>query len=116
MEDIERLCKRIIIIRDGCLIFDGSLESIVNKFAHQKIITIKLKEKTTTQGQEIIASQKILSQNRDEVRIQVATEQTQSIAQQVFATLPVADLSINDVDITSVIEQIFSENNKGNPQ
>ena len=29
MEDIERLCRRVLILKDGELVFDGALEQVV---------------------------------------------------------------------------------------
>src|SRR5687768_5334342 len=42
MEDIERLCKRILIIREGELVFDGSLDQVVQKYADHKVVTAHL--------------------------------------------------------------------------
>ena len=33
MEDIERLCRRIMIIRDGTIVYDGSLQEVVTAYA-----------------------------------------------------------------------------------
>ena len=34
MEDIERLCERILILRDGELVYDGSLARVVRAVRH----------------------------------------------------------------------------------
>src|SRR6266568_278175 len=39
MKDVEELCKRIIIIDHGKILYDGKLESIVKKYAKNKSIT-----------------------------------------------------------------------------
>ena len=33
MEDIERLCERIIIIREGEIVYDGSLDRVMREYA-----------------------------------------------------------------------------------
>src|SRR3989344_6957489 len=45
MQDIERLCKRIIIINHGEIIYDGYLEHIKNKYLKKKVIDIKIEDK-----------------------------------------------------------------------
>jgi len=38
IDDIQRICQRLILIDDGNVIYDGSLEAIVNKYAQTKTI------------------------------------------------------------------------------
>ena len=41
MNDIQELCKRVIIIDHGTIFFDGRLSDIVDRFADSKLITIQ---------------------------------------------------------------------------
>ena len=43
MEDIEQLCERIIIIRQGEFVYDGSLRKVVTEFAGEKVISVRFK-------------------------------------------------------------------------
>ena len=40
MDDIRELCKRVIIINFGKIIYDGLLSELINKYAKEKIIRI----------------------------------------------------------------------------
>ena len=42
MKDIAALCKRVVIIANGSIYHDGSLEEIVDKFSSEKIVTLQL--------------------------------------------------------------------------
>jgi ABC-2 type transport system ATP-binding protein len=42
MEDIEALCERIVIIREGEFVYDGGLRTVLTKYAGHKVITAKL--------------------------------------------------------------------------
>jgi ABC-2 type transport system ATP-binding protein len=44
MGDIEKLCKRIIIINHGLILYDGSIENVREKFANRKIIDCTFSE------------------------------------------------------------------------
>ena len=44
MDDIEKLCERVIIINHGKIIYDGSLEEVRKRFANKKIIDCKMSE------------------------------------------------------------------------
>src|SRR5450759_289139 len=41
MNDIQELCKRVIIIDHGTIFFDGQLSDVVDRFADSKLITIQ---------------------------------------------------------------------------
>ncbi|PIV01525.1 ABC transporter, partial [Candidatus Shapirobacteria bacterium CG03_land_8_20_14_0_80_39_12] len=40
MDDVKELCKRVVIINKGKLIFDGNLSEITEKYADHKIISV----------------------------------------------------------------------------
>ena len=40
MDDVEELCRRVMVINHGQLVFDGAMASLVERFATTKYITI----------------------------------------------------------------------------
>jgi ABC-2 type transport system ATP-binding protein len=44
MNDIEQLCKRLIILEEGKIIFDGETELLKQKFVHEKVIEVEFYE------------------------------------------------------------------------
>src|SRR5436190_10742383 len=42
MDDIERLCRRIVILKDGQVVYDGALSDVVARYAGHKVVTAKL--------------------------------------------------------------------------
>jgi ABC-2 type transport system ATP-binding protein len=44
MQDLEKLCKRVIIINHGEIIYDGYLEQIKDKYLREKVIDVKFEE------------------------------------------------------------------------
>src|SRR5512136_1183831 len=44
MADVEALCKRVVIIHQGRLLFDGELASLVQQFTAHKTIIVQLKD------------------------------------------------------------------------
>lgn len=41
MNDIEQLCKRLIILEEGRIMFDGETELLKQKFVHEKVIEVE---------------------------------------------------------------------------
>ena len=44
MNDIEHLCKRLIILDEGKAMFDGETEVLKQKFIHDKVIEVEFHE------------------------------------------------------------------------
>ncbi|MEK6766051.1 MAG: ATP-binding cassette domain-containing protein [Planctomycetota bacterium] len=44
MNDIEQLCKRLIILEEGRIMFDGETEFLKQKFVHEKVIEVEFHE------------------------------------------------------------------------
>ena len=48
MEDVKELCKRVIIINEGEILYDGLLADVITKFSNEKIIEVIPKTKIRT--------------------------------------------------------------------
>ena len=42
MKDVAALCKRLVVVTEGSILYDGSLEQIVDRFTSHKIVTLDL--------------------------------------------------------------------------
>jgi len=93
MEDVKELCKRVIIVSEGSIVYDGLLSEIITKFSKHKIIEVILKT-----GE--IQTQKV-------IRSRVA-----ATAAKVLENTNVADINIKEVGIEEVIRSVFSLNKK----
>ncbi|MEK6538499.1 MAG: ABC transporter ATP-binding protein, partial [Nitrospirota bacterium] len=52
MRDVERLCKRVIVINHGAIIYDGSVENLMTTYADHKIIRLRFSSEFTVNGLE----------------------------------------------------------------
>src|SRR5699024_9139224 len=48
MADVEALCKRVIVIHHGTLLYDGALAGLSQEFAPQKTIVVEFEPDTAT--------------------------------------------------------------------
>ena len=44
MEDVEALCERVVIINHGALMYDGSLQQLLDKYIDHKILEVTFTE------------------------------------------------------------------------
>ena len=89
MADVEALCKRVIVIHHGKILFDGQLSALANEFSALKTITAVLAD-----GQHIT--------------MQVARDETSRATAQLLAEHEVHDLTVEDPPIEDVIAQVFA--------
>ncbi len=111
MEDIERLCERLLILRDGELVYDGSLKQVVEAYADHKLIVAHLNNtgETVEQTAELKAMGEYRACTATLVSMEVPRPEIARAAGVILKTYPVADLSIEDVEIGTVIEKILND-------
>jgi ABC-2 type transport system ATP-binding protein len=105
MADITALCQRVLLIHQGQLIYDGSLENLLERFAPYREVKVELAhplpESKLTQYGELQALK------GQEVRFLVQREDLTSSISRILAQLEVLDLSVNDPPIEEVIGRLF---------
>ncbi len=89
MADVEALCKRVIIIHRGHLLFDGELSELADRFAAYKTIEAVLAD-------------------GERMTLRVPKAETSRATAQLLADHDVSDLTVEDPPIEDVIEQVFA--------
>ncbi len=109
MEDIERLCRRILIIREGELVFDGSLDQVVQTYADHKVVTAHLHKRPepVVETPELRAMGQIDACNDVMIKLRVPRPRVAEVAGELLKRYPVADLAIEEVDVGTIIERII---------
>jgi ABC-2 type transport system ATP-binding protein len=110
MADVEALCKRVIVIHQGRLLYDGDLTGLVQRFAAHKTITVELEEGTAPPASlpaEIVNGADV-ERTATGFTVRVSKADTPAVAGRLLAALPVADLTIEEPPVDQVIEQVFA--------
>ncbi len=106
MVDVEALCKRIILIDKGTLKYDGDLTGLSRRLSPYKLLTVTLPDgiepKWSTYGEVVEAEE-------NKVSLRVHREHVPIITARLLADLEVADLSVEDPPLESVIDQAYRE-------
>ena len=106
MADVQALCKRVIVIHHGKILYDGELARLVERFSAYKTLGVTLENgrqnDLTTYGE-------VIGQEAGRVVLRVPKAETTQTAARLLTDLPVADLTIEDPPIEDVIEQVFAD-------
>ncbi|PIN76285.1 ABC transporter [Candidatus Woesearchaeota archaeon CG10_big_fil_rev_8_21_14_0_10_37_12] len=108
MQDIEKLCKRVIIINHGTIVYDGLLEKIKKKFAKDKHLEVKLSEKAKPFK---FKGCKVLNATDYELKLELDTRKAKvkDLIGYLMEHFDVADIIVSDPPIEEIIAEIFQK-------
>jgi ABC-2 type transport system ATP-binding protein len=93
MADVQALCKRVIVIDHGRILFDGELASLADRFSLDKTVTARLAD-------------------GEEVKVQAPRSDIAAATSRLLADHEVVDLTIEDAPIEDIIERLFESNSR----
>lgn len=106
MGDVKEMCKRVIIIDRGKIVFDGDLSEIVEKYADHKLLSVVLAKDIDPKKLEEIG--KVKEYEFPKAVISVKREVASVAAAELLQHFPVADLNIEEVPIEDIIREVFT--------
>jgi ABC-2 type transport system ATP-binding protein len=108
MTDIQELCRRVIIIDQGKIFFDGLLNEVIDRFADFKIVTISWLSGANFPPVDLRQFGEVLQQTSNRIQLKVKRDQVIAVCKRLLDELPVNDIDIQEVPIEDVIRQIFA--------
>jgi ABC-2 type transport system ATP-binding protein len=104
MADVEALCRRVVVIHRGRILFDGGLASLVDRFSAFKTVGVTLADTST----DLSAYGEVMSRVDGRIVLRVPKADTSQTTARLLAEVPVIDLTIEDPPIEDVIERVFA--------
>ncbi len=105
MADVEALCKRVIVIHHGRLLFDGDLADLVQQFTAHKTIVVQLGDCLA----DLHGYGEVVDCEDGRFTLRVPKARTAHVTERLLADLPVIDLLVEDPPIEEVIDQVFTQ-------
>ena len=108
LDDIERLCSRLLVIDHGRLIYDGDLDTLKQRYGGERMLVVDLeepREPLAVDGARVVrveGSRQWLAFRRDETSAARLTAAVTALA-------PVRDLELHEPDIEDVVRKIYAE-------
>jgi ABC-type uncharacterized transport system, ATPase component len=108
--DIEKLCKRVIIINDGKIVLDDSMENLKYHYLNKKIVEAKMKERINLDD---VKGLTVLKDKGYNLKIEVDTKE-RSIGDAIKLLDPdkIIDINISNVPLEEIISDIYKNEEK----
>lgn len=106
MADVTALCKRIIVIDRGKLLYDGDFQALVERVAPHKIVRVKMQEPIERATLERYG--RIDTLDGVEGSLLVGRDETSRIAARLLGDLPIVDVTIEEPPVEEIIGELFS--------
>ena len=105
MADVEALCKRVVVIHHGKILFDGPLARLGDQFDAYKTLTVELEDLSA----DLSGYGDVLEREDGRVKLRVPKADTARITARLLAERDIADLTVEDPPIEDVIELVFAQ-------
>jgi viologen exporter family transport system ATP-binding protein len=105
MADVVALCKRVIIIHHGKILFDGDLSKLVERFSAEKTISVVVDDEKA----DLSRYGNVVGSNEGRITLRVPKADTAKVIGKMIADLAVTDLTVEDPPIEDVIEHAFQQ-------
>ena len=108
LADVERLCRRIVLIDRGTLVFDGTIESLKDRFGRQRTLVVTLAE---PYAEVSVAGAEVVAREGDVVRLRFdrGSIGADQLIRRVADAYSVIDVSIEEPELESIIRRIYVE-------
>lgn len=113
-QDIESLCKRIVLINHGRIVVDDAMQKVKLNFNKKKQIHFEFSQNPWMNVPFIADGVKVMDSTACSLKMEYDTSKTDSIKiiQEVSAKSEVRDITILGQDIETIIRQIIKEDNQ----
>lgn len=106
MKDVAALCRRVVIISLGRIIYDGSLGGIIDRFGGHKIISLEMSDGRVPT--DLGRYGEVLQSDPPRIKLRVQRGVVPQVLGSILATHAVEDVSVEDPPLEQVIAEVFS--------
>ena len=113
MKDVAALCRRVVIIAQGQIKYDGSLSGIVDRFSGYKVITLQFEK--TQPLDDLARFGHVLEVQPPRAKLRIERAQVPKVLAAILAQHTIEDVAVEDPPLEAVIAEMFSQVNVAQP-
>jgi len=107
MKDVAALCRRVVIIAHGHIMYDGSLAGIIDRFSSHKVLSLQFADGRVPS--ELARYGDVLELNEPKAKLRVERKAITEVLSAVLATQTIEDVSVEDPPLEEVIAEVFAQ-------
>ena len=105
MKDVVALCNRVVVIARGQIMYDGSLEGIIDRFGGHKIVTFEFAGNADA---EVASRGEVLLCEGPRLRMRVDRSDVTQVLAHALSSHDIEDVSVEDPPLEEVIADVFT--------
>jgi ABC-2 type transport system ATP-binding protein len=106
MDDVARLCPRVVVIDRGKLVYDGALQELVTRIRPDKRVVLRFSRSVEVRDLEGLGN--VVRHDAGESVLQVRKEAVNAVVGAALAKLPVSDLTVENPPLEEVMSELFA--------
>ncbi len=110
MRDIEALCRRVLVITQGRLVYDGGLDKLSERFGQGKLIRLEFEGESPD---DLARFGEVIRRQGPIVELRVDRARVAEVLGAILDREHLADVSVQDPPLEHVIARVFEAGNRG---
>ena len=107
LDDVERLCSRLVVVDQGRLVYDGTLDEVKARYAPYRTLVVDLAPGSAAPGAGALRHATLVRSDGPRHWIRFHRDQTTAAA--IVSTLAdIRDLTVEEPDIEEVVKQMYA--------
>jgi ABC-2 type transport system ATP-binding protein len=106
MEDVARLCPRVVVIDRGKIVYDGALDALIERTRPDKRIVLRFARAVDAHDLEALGH--LVRHGAGESVLQVPKDAVNGVVGRALAQLPVSDLTVESAPLEEVMSDLFA--------
>ena len=111
MEDVQRLCPRVIVIDKGKLVYDGALAALIAQIRPDKRVVLRF-SRPVAPG-DLAGLGTVVRHGPGESVLDVHKDAVNRVVTEALARLPVSDLTVESPPLEEVMSELFARGRPG---
>ena len=105
MADVQALCRRVLLVDEGRLLFDGTLDDLSARVAPFKLLTVTTR--TPPPAWPRLSATRVLRSTDQKLALRVERESVARVTGALIERLSPTDLKVEDPPIEDVLDRVY---------
>jgi ABC-2 type transport system ATP-binding protein len=107
MKDVAALCRRVVIIAQGRIRYDGSLSGVIDEFSSYKVVTLLFAEDRPLD--DLARWGEVIEANPPRAKIRVERSKVAETLSAILSRHAIADVAVEEPPLEEVIAEVFAQ-------